>query len=89
MLLWWVCPDIREIQVERQQNSAFRSHMLYDSFVISTGERLVPDGLSIEPRLAQCFCGIEGKVLVDFITSRAQLKGEFHRALARQLGGIS
>lgn len=60
-----ICLNVREVQIEGDQNAVFKPGGVCNIGIVGTGEVFLAHGVGAEPRITQDFGCFDGQVLVD------------------------
>jgi hypothetical protein len=81
-------PDVREIEVEREEHARLRSAYCSDFEVVRAGKPLVVDSVAIPAGRTQARGSLQRQILIDLRAHARALRREGQNPLLRQIGGI-
>jgi hypothetical protein len=88
VLVWRVCPDVREVEVESEEDARLGLAPRCNCRIVRAGEAFLVDGVALPPGCSDELGGLDGKVLIELRTHLAKLCRERQDSLLGQVGGI-
>jgi hypothetical protein len=88
VLAGWVCSDVREVEVESEEDARLDLAPRGNDGIVRAREAFLVDSVALPPGCAQELGGLDGKVLIELCAHTPTLRREGQDSFLRQVGGI-